>query len=262
MHILHAYVYDERVDAAVSGCQAVERAIAILELFDERRTVLAIGDVARELGVHRSTASRLMATLERRGLLEADDGTPGYRLGLGLVPRAGYVLNRFPVRACAGQVLRELRDLTGETAWLGVLDGQRITYLDQASSPHVTVNVDWVGVRHDLTEGVTGRLLLAYQPREVIDRLVAAASPAAIGLAETELAAVRRAGYAVRLGDGEDGYTGVAVPIRDAMGGVVAAISLGGPRFRVSEERLRDELVPTALQAAARVSEALGHRAA
>jgi DNA-binding IclR family transcriptional regulator len=250
------------MDAAVSGCQAVERAITILELFDERRPVLAIGDVARALGVHRSTASRLMATLERRGLLESDEVGGGYRLGLGLVPLAGHVLNRFPVRACAAQVLRELRDRTGETAWLGVLDGHRITYLDQASSPHVTVNVDWVGVRQELTEGVTGRLLLAYQPREVIDRLVAEASPDAVGLSETELAAVRRLGHALRLGDGEDGYAGVAVPIRDSLGTVVAAISLGGPRFRVGEERLRDELAPAAVHAAARVSEALGHRAA
>jgi DNA-binding IclR family transcriptional regulator len=249
------------VESAVSGCQAVERAITILELFDERRTVLAIGEVARALGVHRSTASRLMATLEHRGLLELDDAG-GYRLGLGLVPLAGYVLNRFPVRARAGQVLRELRDVTGETSWLGVLDGHRITYLDQASSPHVTVNVDWVGVRQELTEGVTGRLLLAYQPADVIDRLVAEASPAAPGLSETELAGVRRLGYAVRVGDAEDGYTGVAVPIRDEAGGVVAAIALGGPRFRVDERRLRKELLPAALQAAARVSEALGHRAA
>jgi DNA-binding IclR family transcriptional regulator len=124
------------------------------------------------------------------------------------------------------------------------------------------VNVDWVGVRQALTEGVTGRLLLAYQPRVVIGRLVAEAPPAAPGLSETELAAVRRRGHALRLGDGEDGYTGVAVPIRDAADVVVAAISLGGPRFRVGEERLRGELLPAALKGAARVSEALGHRAA
>src|SRR6478609_7381538 len=120
------------MDSAVSGCQSVERALAILELFeDDRRPLIAIGEAARELGVHRSTASRLLATLEAGG---------GYRLGLGLVTLAGHVLNRFPVRACAAPVLRELRDSTGETAWLGVLDGQRITYLDQATSPHVTVN--------------------------------------------------------------------------------------------------------------------------
>lgn len=246
----------------LSGCQAVERAITILELFDEHRTIIGISEAAAALGVHRSTASRLMATLERRGLLEQVDNGAGYRLGLGLVALGGYVLNRFPVRARAGQILRELRDATGETAWLGVLDGHQITYLDQASSPHVTVNVDWVGVRQTLTEGVTGRLLLAYQPDHVIERLVSLAAPEAIGLSETELAAARRQGYAIRIGETGDGYTGVAVPIRAADGAVVAAIALGGPRFRVDEKRLHAELLPAALNAAARVSESLGHRAA
>ena len=157
------------------GTQAVERALGILELFDERTPELGIGEVVAALGVHRSTASRLMATLERHGLLEQAEAAGRYRLGLGLVTLAGLVLNRFPVRGLARQVLRELRDATGETAWLGVLDAHKITYLDQASSRHVTVNVDWVGVRHELTEGVTGRLLLAYQPGDVIDRLVAGA---------------------------------------------------------------------------------------
>ena len=107
------------------------------KLFDEHRTVVGVGDAARALGVHRSTASRLMATLERRGLLEQAEGRQ-LPPGLGLVPLAGYVLNRFPVRAQAGQVLRELRDATGETAWLGVLDAHKITSstrLPAATSP-------------------------------------------------------------------------------------------------------------------------------
>ena len=124
------------------------------------------------------------------------------------------------------------------------------------------LHVDWVGVRHELTEGVTGRLLLAYQPGDVIDRLVAEAPADAPGLSDTELAQVRRQGHAIRISEAEDGYCGVAVPIRDAGGMVVAAIALGGPRFRVSEQKVREELLPAALNAAARVSEALGHRAA
>ena len=245
-----------------AGTQAVERAVAILELFDERTTDLSIADVVSALDVHRSTASRMMATLERHGLLEQTDVPGRYRLGLGLVTLAGLVLNRFPVRALARPRLRELRDQTNETAWLGMLDGQSVIYLDQASSRHVTVNVDWVGRRQALTDGVTGRLLLAFRPADVIERLVDEAAPGAVGLSDVELASVRRRGHAVCAGDSDDAYTGVAVPIRDHRGDVVAAIALGGPRYRVSPERLESELVPMALRAAARVSEALGHVAA
>jgi DNA-binding IclR family transcriptional regulator len=245
-----------------SGTQAVERALAVLDLFDERTADLSIGEVVSALGVHRSTASRLMATLERHGLLEQTDSPGRYRLGLGLVTLAGLVLNRFPVRALARPRLRELRDATDETAWLGMLDGHTVVYLDQASSRYVTVNVDWVGRRQALTDGVTGRLLLAFQPPDVIERLVREAAPGATGLSDVELAAVRRRGYTVRVGRGDDGYSGIAVPIRDHRGGVIAAIALGGPRYRVSPERLEDELLPAALRAAAQVSESLGHVAA
>lgn len=244
------------------GTQAVERAVAILELFDERTPDLSIADVVAALDVHRSTASRMMSTLERHGLLEQTDVPGRYRLGLGLVTLAGLVLNRFPVRALARPRLRELRDQTNETAWLGMLDGHSVIYLDQASSRHVTVNVDWVGRRQALTEGVTGRLLLAFQPADVIERLVDQAAPGAVGLSDVELASVRRRGHAVCVGDTDDAYTGVAVPIRDHRGGVVAAIALGGPTYRVSADRLESELVPIALRAAARISEALGHVAA
>ena len=106
----------------VSGTQAVDRALGILKWFDERTPELTVGEVAERLGVHRSTAARLLAALERQGLVEVDSQTGRYRLGLRLVSLAGLVLNRFPVRGLARDVLRELRDETQETAYLGLLD--------------------------------------------------------------------------------------------------------------------------------------------
>lgn len=259
-------MYDVRVNPAdpIGGCQAVERALGILRLFDERTTELSVADVARALGVHRSTASRLLGALARHGLLEQGAAGGRFRLGLGLVSLGGMVLNRFPVRAGAYRILRELRDATGETAYLGLLDGREVVYLDQASSPRVTVNVDWVGCRQSLTESVSGRLLLAYQPFELAAELGAAelgsATPGT--LAGGELAFIRRRGYALRFDESEDGVAGVAAPVRDYSGAVVASISVGGPRFRIDRERLESELVPAVLRAAADVSEALGSVAA
>lgn len=241
------------------GCQAVERALAILRLFDERTAELSVADVARALGVHRSTASRLLAALARHGLLEQDAAGGRFRLGLALVSLGGMVLNRFPVRAGARQVLRELRDATGETAYLGLLDGGEVVYIDQASSPRVTVNVDWVGRRQSLTESVSGRLLLAHQPPELAAELGAAA-PGTV--ANGELTLVRRRGYALRFDESEDGRAGAAAPVRDYSGDVVASISVGGPRSRIDRKRLESELVPAVLRAAAEVSEALGSVAA
>jgi DNA-binding IclR family transcriptional regulator len=244
------------------GSQAVDRALSILGLFDERTAELTVGDVGTRLGVHRSTASRLLGALERHGLLE-QTASGAYRLGLGLVSLAGLVLNRFPARAVARDVLRGLRDSTEETAYLGLLDGREVVYIDQASSPHVTVNVDWVGYRQSLTAGATGFLLLAFQPPPVIEELLR--EPAAVdgppAPTELELAAIRRRGYLVRVSEDADGGAGVAAPVRDDRGATVAALSVWGPRHRV-EDRLETEIVPAVLRAAGRVSEGLGFRAA
>jgi DNA-binding IclR family transcriptional regulator len=248
---------------SVVGTQAVDRALSVLQWFDERTPELTVGEVADRLGVHRSTASRLLAALERQGLLEVDPESGRYRLGLRLVSLAGLVLNRFPVRGLARDVLRELRDETEETAYLGLLDGREVVYIDQASSPHVAVNVDWVGVRQGLTEGATGLLLLAFQPPELIDELVLAADaqPGRPVPSELEFAAIRRDGYLVRGTPGPDGVLGIAAPVRDHRSATVAALTVSGPRRRV-EARLEPVILPLVVRAAALVSERLGYRAA
>src|SRR5581483_1979235 len=198
----------------VTGSQAVDRALSLLRLFDERTDELTIAQAAAQLGVHRSTASRFLSSLERHGLLELHDD-------------------------------------------------REVVYIDQASRPGVTVNADWVGYRQPLTAGASGFLLLAHQPQEVIDELVAKANGDGPDLpSELELAAIRRRGYLVRTSDSDDGGSaGAAAAVRDHRGTTVAALSVWGPRHRV-EPRLESEVVPAVLRAAARVSEGLGYRAA
>ncbi len=248
------------------GSQSVDRALTILALFGEDRTEVGLTEVAAALDVHRSTASRLLAALARRGFVEQDPSSGRFHPGLGLISLAGLALLRFPARTLARRVLFELRDGTGETTQLGVLDGDEVLYIEQASSPHVSVNVDWVGYRQTALESVSGRLLLAFQSAETLERLrlTSSSDEARRGSALTseEVTAIRDRGYLVGTADDEswrDGTSGVAVPIRDNAGQVVYALAVGGPPHRVTVERLATELAPAALRAAARVSEALGY---
>lgn len=247
---------------APPGGQAVHRALAILALFDEQTPRRTIGEVAKALAVHRSTASRLLEALERHRLVERTDDGRGYVLGLGLVSLAGHVLNRFPARAAGGDVVRELRDSTGESAWLGILAGDEVVYIDQASSPHVRLNADWVGRRQTLTAGVTGAVLLAFQEPEVIGELLRAGrsdgEAAAQRLTEEELGVVRQQDFLARYDEAGSGHAVVAAPIRDHRCDVVAAVTLSGPCHRVDERRFVDELIPATRGAAQRVSERLG----
>lgn len=247
---------------APAGSQAVDRALSVLHLFDHQAEWLTIGEVADALGVHRSTASRLIAALERKRLLERDARTGAYTLGLGLVSLASSVLNRFPVRASAREVVRSVRDETGETVHLGIVDGDEVIYIDQATTVHVQVEIDWVGRRHRLTHGVTGALLLAHQPPAVIAELLAEARsesrPEVELIDEAVMADVRRLGYYARYDDPHATQAAVAAPVRDHRGHLVAALCVGGPRHRIGQERFADELIPVAVHAAAKISERLG----
>jgi len=248
--------------SAPVGSQAVDRALSVLHLYGHQTEWLTIGEVAHALGVHRSTASRLIATLERHRLLERDARTGAYTLGLGLVSLASSVLNRFPVRASAREVVRVLRDETGETVHLGVVDGDEVIYIDQATTVHAQVEIDWVGRRHRLTHGVTGALLLAYQGDAIVAELLAEArserQPEVELIDEAVIDDVRRLGYYARYHDPNTTQAAVAAPVRDHRGRLVAALCIGGPRHRIGRERFEAELVPDVVRAAAKISERLG----
>src|SRR5258707_8206576 len=101
------------MDAAATGSQAVDRALTILGFFDEGLTELTVADAAARLGVHRSTASRLLAALERHGLLEGTSA--GYRLGLRVVSLPGLLLHPFSSRGVTRGVVGGVRGATEET---------------------------------------------------------------------------------------------------------------------------------------------------
>ncbi len=246
------------------GSQAVDRALSILWLFDEQTETLSVADIALMLAVHRSTAWRLLGALQRAGLVEQEPTSGRFRLGIAVVSLAGHVLDRFPARAAGRKVLSDLRDQLDETVYLGVLDETSVVYIDQASSPHVRHNVDWVGRRQSLNEGVTGAVLLAYQPPEVIHELMHESASELLrdqgrGLDERALDAVRERGYLARLTDPLSGLSVVSAPVRDHRSEVVAAITTTAPQHRADRARLDEEIVPATLQAAALVSEALGY---
>lgn len=264
MRKVHAEKDARSAATTVPPVQSADRVLALLGLFDEQTMRLTPSQAGGLLGVHRSTASRLMATLERHRLLEVDRQAGGYVLGLGLVTLAGQVLSRYPVRDGGREIVRRLRDETGANVYLGVLDADEVVYIDQVSSPHVRLGTDWVGARQRLAAGVTGAVLLAFQPDAVVAELLAEArseerDPARPRLDQALVARIRTDGHLSRIDPEVDDHAGVAVPIRDQQGEVVAALCLSTPTHRTDAEHFAAEMVPAALRAAARISEQMGH---
>ena len=243
--------------------QAVDRAAAILEIL-RRDGEAGVTEVARELGVHKSTASRLLAALGRRELVTQDTARGRFQLGLGIVRLAGAAARRLDVVQESRPVCRALAQEVGETVNVAILSGRDALYLDQVAGPAALSPHNWAGQRIPLHATSDGKVLLAYLPRdEIAEHLVPPLQRftdhtiiTAAALARV-LAQVRRRGYATAVEELEAGLTAVAAPVRDAEGAVVASISASGPSFRIPADRI-PALAGSVRHAAAEASRRLG----
>jgi IclR family transcriptional regulator, acetate operon repressor len=247
------------------GVRSVERAIAILD-------VLAAGgwrtgaEIARELHVHRSTALRLLGTLERHALVERDPRSAKYRLGRRLSQLASVVSGESDLRSVARPVCEGLAAALGETVTLDVLVGQEIVPIEQATASTSVVTVNWLGRRTPVHCTASGKVILAFGPPAVRERLLArpleSSTPHTItggAELETQLGEALKDGFARTYEELEIGLDAIAAPVFDSGGDVVAALDVSGPSHRLRAEG-RPELVRLTLDAAADLSRRLGYR--
>ncbi|HEY7195745.1 MAG TPA: IclR family transcriptional regulator [Gaiellaceae bacterium] len=241
--------------------QSADRALAILGAFTESRPELGVTELARELGMHKSTVSRLLSTLEGRGLVrrEGDRFLPGPELArLGSLAARG--LELLPT---ARPFLVELAEQTGETVNLAVPEDGRALNVEQVESAHFVGATNWRGRTTPLHATANGKAMLAFGACDRPGRLEAMTERTIVKPAELgeELGRARRVGYAVAVEELEPGLNSVGAPVFDASGACVGAISVSGPSYRVSERRL-PELGRACAATAAAISTALGHRRA
>jgi len=243
--------------------QSVDRAVAILEIL-ARDGEAGVTEVARELDVHKSTASRLLAALDRRELVAQDTARGKFRLGVGIVRLAGAASQRLDVLQESRPVCRLLAQEVGETVNLAILSGRDALYLDQVAGPAALSPHNWAGQRIPLHATSDGKVLLAHLPEA---QLAGSLAPPLARFTERTvtdiaefpalLAEVRRRGYATAVEELEAGLTAVAAPVRNAEGTVIASISASGPSFRIPAERIA-ALAAAVSRAAAEASRRLG----
>ncbi len=249
----------------VPGTQAVARAVSLLKVFSDARPEWRLTDLARAAQLHKATAHRLLATLEREGMVVRDAGER-YRLGPEAIALGARAARASDLRTVAAPELQALAAANGETATLEVPVGGDMLILDEVAGGALLGAVPEVGTRWPIHATSTGKALLALLPddrrREHLrarltrhtDRTIVSAAAL-----EREFHRTRRKGFAVAAEELERGYVAVGAAVRDHDGRPVAAISLGGPRQRFPAARV--EALGRAVHAAAsRVSAALGFR--
>jgi IclR family transcriptional regulator, KDG regulon repressor len=248
------------VDATL---QSVSNAARLLKAFLSREETLGVSELARRLGLGKSAVHRLLTTLAAEGLVARDpDG--GYRLGLVVFELGEAVRAHMDLHGAAAPVLVELREQTGESSQVGVLDDDAVVYVDRLESSHSLRLMHDAGRRVPLHCTSSGKVLLAELGEEHLERILAgglrAHTPHTIvepGALRAELAAVRERGWADAVNERELGVASLAAPVRGPGGVVVAAISVGAPitRFRAIP---RQRLARCVVEAGEAVSRRLG----
>ncbi|HVW49796.1 MAG TPA: IclR family transcriptional regulator [Trinickia sp.] len=224
--------------AAETGTQAIDRAADLLVSVVESPRPLGVSELAARSGLPKSTTSRLLGALERRGLVQR----AGDRR---VVP--GPVLLRFAHRdtseslvELAAPALRVLSDISGETINLGVPTPLGVEHLSQIDSRHFVGGTNWVGRRVPYETSANGKVLRAFSAQRPVE-----GQP------------VRAQGYATTVDELERGLSALAAPVFGPESVAVAALSISGPSIRLTRERIA-ELAPALIEQARLVSERLG----
>jgi DNA-binding IclR family transcriptional regulator len=241
--------------------QSLERALDLLDkLVDGPKR---LGPLAEELQIHKSTALRLLQTLERYGFVRRRGEIPEFMLGFRLVQLSQSLLEELDIRPVAELPLKRLGEKTGETVHLAVLDGEEVVYLDKVESVHPVRMYSKVGARAPAYCTGVGKVLLAFTdearwPALKMRRFTEHTITTRAGMVRAAQE-IRERGWGQDEREHEDTIRCIAAPVFGPGGDVVAAVSVSVPTSRLSRQEL-DEFVPALLEATDAISAGLGAR--
>lgn len=251
---------------AKTRLSSVATAIHLLKAFSEKDVEIGISALSKRLSVSKSTVHRLATTLVAEGLLEQNPETERYRLGVALFTLGALVRRRMDLSNEAKPVLSELRRVTSENVHLAILQGENITYIYDLESSHPVRLGSQLGTLKPAFCSAEGLAILAFQPDAVVDEVLAGTRYPRTNntvtderLIRQQLGVIRQQGHATENEESEIGTRGVAAPVRDAEGQVVAAVGVAGPSQRLSRKALTG-FVPHVIGTADTISMRLGYR--
>jgi len=219
--------------------RSVDRALSILQVVAQHG-VLGVTEIAKAVGVHKSTAFRLLATLESRGMVQQTQGRGDYRLGYAVVQLASGAMSRADLTLVSREVTQRLAERVGETVNVAIHDATGVISIDQHTGPSAITTVDWVGRRGPLHATAAGKLFLAFPDHggspAIPRKLVGYTEHTVTNRAElaAQLVEIRERGWSLCREEQELGLVALGAPLRDFNNSVVAAVVVSGPSFRLT----------------------------
>lgn len=247
--------------------QVLDRAIAILQALSGEHAGLALPELSRRMRLHRSTAYRLLAVLEQNRLVSRIPATGKYCLGFRFFEMANRAVSQMDLPRRARVSLEKLVAETGETGHLCILDQGEALYLEKVEGSHALRVPSTVGQRYPLHCGASGKALIAFLPEDELAELLkrrplqafTRSTITTVAQLKAELQAIRSRGYSIDDEEFEEGLKCLGAPVRDYSGRVVAAISIAGPAFRLTEKTI-PVLARSVMQVAEQLSRELGYQ--
>lgn len=251
---------------AVNPVTSIDRAFTVLELLSQSKKGLTNSEASRKLKLPKSTMSYILRTLKQRGYLYKEDSSGKYRLTAKLFSVGSQALRGLELHDIALPALQELVDKTGLAGHLAILDGHEAVYIEKIEKPGFIRMNTWVGRRVDVHCTAVGKALIACLPQEAVEEIIkekglAKYTPKTIVSPSqlfSELAKVRRAGYALDKSENSLDVKCIAAPVFNMQGKVEAAVGLTGTEGQMRLHRLKN-YVKLIKQAAKNISHQLGY---
>ena len=245
---------------------SIIRACNILKCFSGMTPHFKISELARHLGLDRSTTYRILLTLEQTGFVQKEEVTGTYSLGLVAFEIGNAYLRQMDLIRASKPIMTALAQDVQETVHLAVLSDTEIVYVDKVDSPRAVGVMSKIGQRGPVYCTALGKVLLAYQPEDRRSKMIRELKllphtrktiTSRQKLAE-ELNTIRHQGYALDFREIEEDVECIGAPIRDHLGNVTAALSISGPRRKINTPREK-QVIGSVVKAAALISSKLGY---
>jgi len=243
--------------------QSVLKAFDLLEALAAEDSVATIPVLAKKLNLSRNKVFRLLATLEDKGLIERDEPTGTFRLGIYAFEMAQHILKSASLIRLAHPIMEELARKHDEAVYITVLNNDEVLFLDMVDSFQQIKATPMVGRRFPFFTNAAGKAIKAMSSTDMLERLgkrkASMSGIPDVKKLETELSDIRQSGVAVDFGGLGEGICAVAVAIKDYAGKVVGALTILAPSFRMLQERLETEIIPSMRESAEILSMKFGY---
>jgi IclR family transcriptional regulator, KDG regulon repressor len=234
-------------EASIYTVPAVDRAVRIMLMLAGSARGMTLAEITAATGWHKSSVHKILVTLVHHKFLDRDEETRRYVLGVGLLKCAQSIQNNLQISQSAKLFLKEMAEYSGETANLAILRGTKMVIVDVVESPTEFRVSPPVGTMDLVTAKSNGKAVLAYLSEEDVKEIVKMVGLPAntrnsitkAKLFRNELAAVRKQGYAIDVEEFQAGISAVSAPILNSAGQVLGTLSIIGPAFRMTMEKLQ-----------------------